>query len=106
MNEKEFQALEDKMNLRQEAQSSYYGHLLIPIFKRCVCRIDVKVFGQIVRLAGLDDYLALKDILGMVFERRFGNTIVAFDTNTGSQFQPLPGQAAGGGGYSGNTNTG
>ena len=96
MNQREFQALEDKLNLNQESQTSYYGHLLIPIFKRCVCRIDVKVFGQIARLAGLEDYYALKDILDMVFENKFGNTIIAIDTATGSQMQPLPGQVSGG----------
>jgi len=66
--EKNFLEQEDRLNARMEGQVPYYGHLLIPVFNRTICRIDVKVFGQIVRLAGLEDYIALKNICSIMFD--------------------------------------
>ena len=75
--EKNFLEQEDRLNARMEGQVPYYGHLLIPVFKRTICRIDVKVFGQIVRLAGLDDYIALKEILTLMFDYQHGGNFFA-----------------------------
>ena len=70
--EQNFLDQEERLNVRMEGQIPYYGHLLIPVYKRTICRIDVKVYNQIVRLAGLEDYLALREILSLMFDSKKG----------------------------------
>jgi len=70
--EQNFLQQEERLNVRMEGQVPYYAHLLIPVYKRTICRIDVKVYNQIVRLAGLEDYLALREILSLMFDSSKG----------------------------------
>jgi len=85
--EKNFLEQEERLNVRMEGQIPYYGHLLIPVYKRTICRIDVKVYNQIVRLAGLEDYLALREILSLMFDASKGASFfgkVSYDVSDSS----------------------